>query len=174
MAKASLRSQGRRRTASVSRPSRQVLDIVDPRRGGPAPYLPQWLEFAALANATPADAPIVWPAFAAGEQRRAAGFAEMLEARVAVIAGLRINFRCRARLPDLRSGTEHRHPVRRARQVLTIGAVADRYFRRVDVGLVADPPAMALPVDFHARQLRLANGGPIARTKTAPEGAVLS
>src|SRR2546423_11890391 len=151
--------------ALVTRPPRQIPDIVDPWRGGAAPDLPHGLELVALADRAPANAPVVRPALAAREQRGTTAFAKMLKARLAVVAGLRINFRCRARHPDLRGGTEHRDPVRRASQVLAIGAVTDRDFRRVDVGPIGHPPAMALPVDFHPLQLRPANGGPIRTNK---------
>jgi hypothetical protein len=49
----------------VARPSWQIPDIVDPRRGGAAPDLPRRLELVALADAAPADAPIIGPALAA-------------------------------------------------------------------------------------------------------------
>src|SRR5437763_10638719 len=104
--------------ALVARPSWQRLEIVDPRRGGLAPDLPRRLELVALADAAPADAPIVRPAVAAGEQRGTAHLAKMLETRAAVLAGLRVNLRRCARHGDLLAGTEHRHPVRGARQVL--------------------------------------------------------
>src|SRR6186713_3621895 len=67
--------------ALVARPSRQIPDIVDPRRGGAAPDLPRRLELIALADAAPADAPVVRPAVAAGEQRGTTALAKMLEAR---------------------------------------------------------------------------------------------
>src|SRR5438552_8481561 len=89
----------------------------------------------------------------------------MLEARAAIVADLRVNLRRRTRHPDLFGGTEHRHPVRRARQVLAIRAVTDRYFRGIDVGPIGHPPAMALPVDFHPLQLRLSNRGPVRTNK---------
>src|SRR5437016_10881608 len=95
--------------ALVARPSWQILEIIDPRRGGAAPYLPRRLELIALADAAPADAPIVRPAVAAGEQRGTTILAKMLEARAAVLARLRVNLRRCTRHPDLFGGTEHRH-----------------------------------------------------------------
>src|SRR5882757_4685241 len=156
--------------ALVARPPRQIPDIVDPWRGGATPDLPRGLELIALADGAPADAPVVRPAVAAGEQRGTTILAKMLEARAAIVAGLRVDLRRRARHADLFFGADHRDPVRRARQVLAIGAVADRYFRGIDVGPIGHPPAMALPVDFHPLQLRLSNGGPSAQTKNGARG----
>src|SRR5512138_1203669 len=105
------------RAALACRAPRQIADIVDPGRGRAAPDLPRRLELVALADAAPADAPAVRAAVAAGEQRGTTTLAKMLVARAAVIAGLGVNLRCRARHADLFFGADHRDPVRRARQV---------------------------------------------------------
>src|SRR6185369_12813729 len=98
----------------------------------------------------------------------------MLVACAAVIAGLGVDLRRRARHAELFFRADHRDPVRRARQVLAIGAVTDRHFRRVDIGPIGHPPAMALPVDFHPFNSAWPMGVRSAPTKTAPGGAVLS
>src|SRR5882757_7359784 len=90
------------RTGSVCRPARQSLEIVDPGRGGAAPDLALRLQLVALADAAPADAPIVGTAvLAAGEQRGTAFAAEMLKARAAIVAHLAIDFRGVSGQPDV-------------------------------------------------------------------------
>src|SRR5437899_12873347 len=98
--------------ALVAGTGRQLLEIVDPRRGGLTPDLPHGLELVALADRAPADAPVVRPAVAAGEQRGTATGTKVLEARAAVVAGLGVNLRRRARHADLCFGADHRDPVR--------------------------------------------------------------
>src|SRR5437879_13546255 len=99
--------------ALVAGTGRQLLEIVDPRRGGLTPDLPHGLELIALADRAPADAPVVRPAVAAGEQRGTTALAKMLEARAAVVAGLRVNLRRRARHAYMLLGADHRATVRR-------------------------------------------------------------
>jgi hypothetical protein len=135
--------------ALIARPARQIIEIIDPRHRGSAPDLPLWLQMIALTDATPANTPII----GSGEKWRTALAAKMLEPSTAIISNLGIDLRGFARHPELIDRTDYGHPVGLAGQALTIRAVTDRYFVRIDVSLIGHLTAMALPVDFHRPQL---------------------
>src|SRR5260370_31089083 len=88
------------------------LQPTDPGHRGSAPDLPPRLDLVALADTAPANPPVVRAALAAGEKRRTAFRAEMLEARPAVIAGLGVDLRQLPRHPDLVAPAARRHPAR--------------------------------------------------------------
>src|SRR3981081_3139065 len=73
----------------------------------------------------------------------------MLKPCPAVIAGLGVDFGRFSRHPDLFARADHRYPVGRSGQRLAIRAVTDRHPFRIDVGLIGQRTAMALPVDIH-------------------------
>src|SRR5205807_295667 len=94
--------------------------------------------------------------------------AKMLEAHLAVVATLAIDLWRTGGEVDIGPGTVDRHTERGAGQRLAIGTVAHRDRLGVDLGVIGDPSAMALPVDLHAFVSKS-----YPTTKTAPEGAVL-
>src|SRR5262249_3871541 len=99
------------RRASIAGLSGQFRKVIDPGRCRAAPDLAGRPEPAALADAAPANAPIVRAALAAREQRRAAAAAEVLVAHAAIVAGLRIDFQRLSRDPDLIGGTDRRDAI---------------------------------------------------------------
>src|SRR5206468_9350836 len=97
---------------SVPQPAWQLFQIVDPRHGRAAPDLPGRSQPVALADAAPADAPIVrLVALAAGEQRRSAIGTKVLDPGAAVIADLGIGSGRLAGHRDLPTRADHGHPI---------------------------------------------------------------
>src|SRR5205807_7633697 len=94
-----------------------------------APDLPCRLELRALADAAPANAPIIGAARAAGEQRGAALPAKMLKPRPAVVARPGIGLCRLSGHPDLLARADRRHAVGRSGQRLTIRTVTNRNLR---------------------------------------------
>src|SRR5215469_8892234 len=93
--------------------ARQRLDVADPGRGRAAPDLSRGPELGALADAAPPYSPIVRPALATREQRRAAFVAEMLKPGEAVVAPLRVEPGRLAGQSHLVGRADHRHAERR-------------------------------------------------------------
>src|SRR5260370_22024058 len=109
------------------------LQPTDPGHRGSAPDLPPRLEPVALADTAPANPPVVRAALVAGEKRRTAFRAEMLEARPTVIAGLGVDLGQLPRHPYLVARADRRDPVRRSGHHLPICPLTDLHALRIDL-----------------------------------------
>src|ERR1700730_2216238 len=89
------------------------------------------------------------PALTAGEKLRTAFPTKMLKTGPAVVTGLGVDPGRFPHHPDLLARADHGDPVRRSGQRLAIRAMTDRDPRRIDLALIGDQTAMALPVDIH-------------------------
>jgi hypothetical protein len=150
----------------VARPARYQADIVHPRGRRSAPDLPHRPEPVALTDTAPADSPIVGTTLTAREKRGTAFATEVLKTCPSVIAGPGVDLRGLPRHQDVVQRADHRYPVGRAGEPLTIRAVADRHALWIDIGLIGHVAAMAPSIYLHSSLPPLAS---FAQKKTAPE-----